>query len=126
LPDPQSTSVPPAPPPAVRSPTQFTSNRRWGIAVGAGIALAGHVPASGVWLYTLYTATFDGPPDTVFLAVCLLVVLQLMLFPCVPAGLSLYRSQHRDVGLGLLAGWGAGIVALVTGTGLLFLVASVL
>jgi hypothetical protein len=126
-PDPQSTSVSSELQPTPHSSTQLGWRLRPGVAAGVVIALAGHLPASGLWLHNLYTFTFYAQPDSVFMVACLVAVLQLMLFlSCVPVGLSLYRTRHRDVGLGLLAGWGAGIFGLLAGTCLIAVMAAFL
>ncbi len=91
---------------------------RWSrpVAAGVTIAVAGHVPSSGLLLWSMFTFTFYATPDTVFMVVCMVAVLHLVLCVlCVGVGYPLYRGRHRDFGLGLLAGWACGWIALVSG-----------
>ncbi|WP_446211506.1 hypothetical protein [Micromonospora sp. IBSANI012] len=89
-------------------------------AAGIGIALAGHLPASGLWLFSYYTFVHYASPDSLFMVDCLVVLLQLALFACcaVPGSVLVLRGD-RGLGLGLLFGWVTGIIALVVGTALI-------
>lgn len=87
------------------------------IAAGIGIALAGHVPASGLWLLSFYTFVYYATPDSLFFADCCVICLQLALFTgCIVPGVRLIRRGERGIGPGLLIGWAAGILGLVVGT----------
>lgn len=98
-------------------PARSASVRRGRIAAGIAIAVAGHVPASGLWLFSFYTFVYHASPDSLFLVDCLVILLQLALFACcaVTGGVLVLRGD-RGLGLGLLSGWVAGIVALAVGT----------
>ncbi|MEU4477081.1 hypothetical protein AB0F68_03285 [Micromonospora sp. NPDC023966] len=90
------------------------------IAAGIGIALAGHLPASGLWLSSYYTFVHDASPDSLFMVDCLVVLLQLAMFAsCAVPGSVLVLRGDRGLGLGLLFGWVTGIIALVVGTALI-------
>ncbi|WP_446217989.1 hypothetical protein [Micromonospora sp. IBHARD004] len=116
-PDPEWAGLPPAPPIPAELPRRPPSARRGRIAAGIGIAVAGHVPASGLWLYSFYTFVYSASPDSLFMVDCLVILLQLALFACcaVPGGV-LVLNGDRGLGLGLLIGWVAGVIALVVGT----------
>jgi hypothetical protein len=91
--------------------------RPWRIAGGVCIALAGHVPASGLWLVSLYTFVVYSTPDSPFLVDCCVILMQIVLFiGCVVTGVVLIRRGERGIGPGLLIGWAVGIVGLVVGT----------
>ena len=99
--------------------------RRRGLALGVGVALAGHVPASGLWLYTMYTFVFYATPDSVFMVTLAVVVLQACHFGfCFGTAYAVHRGRFRDFGIGLLIGWSAGPIALVGGTILIGALAS--
>lgn len=116
--DPEWTDpLPTAPPLPAQPPARPTSIRRGRLGAGIGIAVAGHVPASGLWLLSLYTFVRYATPDSPFAVDCLVILLQLALFAgCVVAGVRLIYRGDRSLGLGLLIGWAAGIVALIVGT----------
>ena len=102
-----------------------TAVRRRRLALGVGVALAGHVPASGLWLYTMYTFVFYTTPDSVFMVTLVVVVLQACHFGfCFGTAHAVHRGRLRDFGIGLLIGWSAGPVALVAGTILIGAMAS--
>ncbi|MFE9688644.1 hypothetical protein [Micromonospora sp. NPDC005806] len=101
-------------------PPRPPSAKRGRIAAGIGIALAGHLPASGLWLLSFYTFVYYASPDSLFMVDCLVILLQLALFACCAVtGSVLVRRGDRGLGLGLLVGWVTGIVALVLATALI-------
>jgi hypothetical protein len=87
------------------------------VAGGVGIALAGHVLASGPWLFSLYTFVYYGTPDSLLLVDVVVLLLQLALFAgCLVVGIWLVVRRERGIGVGLLVGWAVGVVGLVLGT----------
>ncbi|GAA4575528.1 hypothetical protein GCM10023176_45000 [Micromonospora coerulea] len=103
--------MPPEPP---ASPTPIARGR---FAAGVGITVAGHLPASGLWLVSYHSFIYFATPDSLFLVDCAVILLQLALFAgCVLPGGWLVIRGDRGIGLGLLVGWAAGIIALVVGT----------
>jgi len=99
------------------APTRAQPIRRWRVAGGVCIALTGHVPASGLWLVSLYTFVVYSTPDSPFFVDCCVILMQIVLFiGCVVPGVVLIRRGERGIGPGLIIGWAAGIVGLVVGT----------
>lgn len=91
--------------------------RRGRLAAGLVVALACHVPATGLWLFSFYMFIYHASPDSLFMVGYLVVLLQLALFAgCVLTGGWLVFHGDRSLGLGLLIGWTAGIITLVVGT----------
>ncbi|MBM0230279.1 MULTISPECIES: hypothetical protein [Micromonospora] len=91
--------------------------RRGRVSAGIGIAVVGHLPASGLWLVSCYTFIYHATPDSLFMVDCLVILFQLALFAgCVLAGGWLVLRGDRGVGLGPLIGWAVGAIALVVGT----------
>jgi hypothetical protein len=96
------------------------SIRPWHLATGIAIALAGHAPASGLWLVSFFTFIFYPGADSMSAADCCVLVMQPVLFiGCVVPGVRLVRRGDRGIGLGLLSGWATGIFVLVGATGLI-------
>ncbi|MDI6106007.1 hypothetical protein QLQ12_46325 [Actinoplanes sp. NEAU-A12] len=86
--------------------------------VAAGIvgAFTGHIVAACPWLYTAFAFTVHAGPDSIFMVVCLTGALELMLFVvCMALGVGLLHSRGRHVGIGLLIGWFAGVIAVLGG-----------
>ena len=86
--------------------------------VAAGIvgACAGHIVVGCPWFYTFFTFTVHATPDSVFMLVCLMGALELVLFVvCMTLGVGLLHSRGRYVGVGLLIGWFAGVIAVLGG-----------
>jgi hypothetical protein len=104
------------------------SELRSQLAAGTGCAVAGHLVAGGPWLYTGFTYTLYGAPDSVFVVACLTGLVELMLFvACVTLGVGLLRSRWRQFGIGLLSGWLFGAIAVLCGgTALIALFAAVI
>jgi hypothetical protein len=117
--DPERTGphgAPPSPADLPRPP----SAKRWRIAAGIGIALAGHLPASGLWLLSFYAFVYDASPDSLFMVGCLVILLQMALFAgCAVTGSVMVIRGDRGIGVGMLVGWVTGIIALVLGTALI-------
>ncbi|MGW3603296.1 hypothetical protein [Micromonospora sp. NPDC005161] len=109
-----------APPLPAELPPRSPSAKRGRISAGIGIALAGHLPASGLWLLSFYTFVYNASPDSLFMVDCLVILLQLALFACcaVTGSVMVIRGD-RGLGLGLLIGWVTGIIVLVAGTALI-------
>lgn len=110
--------------PSHEVPPALRSADRPGKTTGVLVALGGHVPSSGLWLYTTFTFTFYATPDSVFMVACLVGILYVLLFVgCVVGGVLLLRGPSRDFGSGLLIGWVGGYVALLLGVCLIALLA---
>lgn len=120
LPDPERAAPQQGPPLPAEPPARPASVRPGRIAAGIGIALAGHLPATGLWLFSYYTFVYYASPDSLFMVGCLVILLQLALFAsCAVPGSVLVLRGDRGLGLGLLIGWITGIIALVVGTALI-------
>ncbi|GIJ45710.1 hypothetical protein Val02_25960 [Virgisporangium aliadipatigenens] len=81
------------------------------IAAGVALALTGHVLAAVVPLFFMGNATGGG--EGLWLVIG--AVLQVLLFLAAVAGGTVLhgRPESRELGLGLLVGWGSGIPVVV-------------
>jgi hypothetical protein len=96
--------------------------RAWRVAAGTLLALLGHVPTA--WLTVAVARMIGGTfleGGSFWVLLLPLVQVPLMVL-CVVPGVLLLRFGDRGFGLGLLAGWAAGVVAtVVVGFGVLVL-----
>ena len=101
----------PSPPPVVRAPRTSAPLRAGRIAAGVGLALTGHVLAAVLPLLFMGNATGSG--EGLWLVIA--AVLQVTLFLAAVAGGTVLhgRPESRELGLGLLVGWGTGIPIVV-------------
>lgn len=113
--------LPPEEPEAARRPTRIQGGR-FVAGLAIAIAIATHLPGGGLWLATLYSFTFFATPDFLFPAILLAFVFELASFvACVVPGI--WLARRRGLGLGLLVGWAVGIVGVILGTFLIYLLA---
>ena len=101
-------TVPP-PPPVTRDLRARPPTRAGRVAAGIGLAVTGHVAALAIPLIFLGNGD-DG------LWFVMTAVLQVMLFLAAVAGGTVLhgRPESRELGLGLLIGWGSAIPVAVT------------
>ena len=84
-------------------------------ATGVAIAVAGHVFAASLWLYTVFGSVRYAPPDSVFMVTLLTAALELLLFvACMALGFSIRRT-HPHLAKGVLYGWLVGLIAIPCG-----------
>jgi hypothetical protein len=109
--DPQWTTPPPPGPPPGSGAGPLRARRVWG---GIGLAMLGHVLTIVVPLAMIGLGiAADGWTIAGVLG-------QLILFlACLTVGISLMVRKERGIGLGLLIGWGVGVIVLpVVGFGI--------
>ncbi|MFI5912671.1 hypothetical protein [Dactylosporangium sp. NPDC051541] len=114
-------SLPVAPPVSLPAQRHWWSGRRFGWFLGgAAVGVVGQVLVCGYWLFSFVSMVLYAVPDSLFTATAITALAQLVLFVgCVGAGVGTLR-RNRNLGIGLIAGWAAGLAVLVLGVGLIF------
>ncbi|GAA3455281.1 hypothetical protein [Dactylosporangium matsuzakiense] len=114
-------SLPVAPPVPLPAQKPWWSARRFGWFLGGAAAgVVGQVLICGYWLHSFASFVSDAVPDTMFMVTGIAALAQLVLFVgCIGAGIGALR-RNRSLGVGLIAGWPGGLVAVALGLVLLF------